>query len=392
MNALNVLFFGLLLAVLCGVYLSLNRSPEPTLPPGLDGNTTPPTIDIGKQMGPPVTNIPSPASSNPPSLPTQAPPTNNGFPALGGTAPPYTTGPASMPPPWPSQSDSSALPPPPPTPPTPPPGDGNPFNRQNSLPQPPLAISQNTLPPPAERPSSPNLDLIMQQVDQKVKENRFANALLILSQLYGSPDLSPSQTREVTLLLDQLGAKVIYSREYWLGSPYLVQAGDTLKSIGDRYQIPGLLLAKINGICGPRRLEPGQEPEVVTQELPPGKELKVFKGPFSAQISTDHSEMTLMLDGRYAGRFNVVLSNDLSHAWGMYTVRDQRPPAAVPGNGTGKQWIELGNASGNISMQGTNDTRVTADSRSRSTIWLSEQDMDNVFGILSVGSRVIIQR
>ena len=38
MNTLkNVLFFGLLLAVLCGVYLSLNRSPEPTLPPGLSG-------------------------------------------------------------------------------------------------------------------------------------------------------------------------------------------------------------------------------------------------------------------------------------------------------------------------------------------------------------------
>ena len=35
MNTLkNVLFFGLLLAVLCGVYLSLNRSPEPALPPG----------------------------------------------------------------------------------------------------------------------------------------------------------------------------------------------------------------------------------------------------------------------------------------------------------------------------------------------------------------------
>ena len=43
-------------------------------------------------------------------------------------------------------------------------------------------------------------------------------------------------------------------------------------------------------------------------------------------------------------------------------------------------------------MQGTNDTRVTAGNDSRSTIWLSEQDMDDVFGILSVGSRVIIQR
>ena len=219
----------------------------------------------------------------------------------------------------------------------------------------------------------------MQQVKLKVGENRFADALLILSQLYGNPDLPPSQAREITQILDQLAAKVIYSREHWLESPYLVQAGDTLDTIADRYQVPALLLARINGIRDP-------------QNLPPGKELKVLKGPFSAQISTDRSEMTLMLDGRYAGRFNVVLSNDLSHATSLWTVRDKRPPTAAAGNGTGKQWIELGNASGNISMQGTNDTRVTTGSDSRSTIWLSEQDMDDVFGILSVGSRVIIQR
>ena len=118
----------------------------------------------------------------------------------------------------------------------------------------------------------------------------------------------------------------------------------------------------------------------------------MLKGPFSAQISTDRSEMTLMLDGRYAGRFNVVLSNDLSHATGMWTVREKRPPTAAAGSGTGKQWMELGNASGNISVQGTNDTRVAAGSDNRNTIWLSEQDMDDVFGILSVGSSVIIQR
>ncbi len=101
-----------------------------------------------------------------------------------------------------------------------------------------------------------------------------------------------------------------------------------------------------------------------------------------------------MLADRYAGRFNVLLSNDLSHASelahdGSRQTCHRQPP---PGIGLGKQWIELGNAGGAISMQGTNDTRVTAGRDSRSTIWLSEQDMDDVFGILSVGSRVIIQR
>lgn len=219
----------------------------------------------------------------------------------------------------------------------------------------------------------------MQQVRLKVGENRFADALLILSQLYGSPDLPASQAREVTRILDQMAAKVIYSREHCLDNPYLVQAGDTLETIADRYKVPALLLARINGIGDP-------------QNLPPGKELKVLKGPFSAHISTDRSEMTLMLDGRYAGRFSVVLSNDLSQAPNLCTVRDKRVRTATANGESSKAWIELGNANGNISMQGTNDTRVTTGANSRSSIWLSEQDMDDVIGILSVGSRVIIQR
>src|SRR5947209_6366768 len=48
MNALkNVLFFGLLVAVLFGVYISLSKQPEQQpLPPGITGDTTPPKIDV----------------------------------------------------------------------------------------------------------------------------------------------------------------------------------------------------------------------------------------------------------------------------------------------------------------------------------------------------------
>ena len=215
----------------------------------------------------------------------------------------------------------------------------------------------------------------MQQVKLDVEKQRFDSALRNLSLLYGNPDLPPSQAREVTLILDKMAAKVIYSREHVLEPAYLVQAGDTLETIADHYKVPALLLAKINGIRDP-------------QNLPPGKAIKVLKGPFNAQISTDHSEMTMMLGGLYAGRFSVALSNDLSHAQSLWWVREKSPSAAVA-NGSGKSWIELSNSSGNISMQGTNSTQSAT---GRNTIWLSEQDMEDVFGILSAGSSVIIQR
>ena len=396
----NILFFGLLFAGLCGVYLSLNRSSDPGVPQGLSGDTKYPSVDMGAPLGPTPAGNGAAGFSTPP--PMSVPPSNAALPAPA-YRPPVSAGPPSMAPPFPSEGASSTFNPSLPAPPAMPsspnerPGVGN--SSDPSLP-PPLPTPPSfgatpprddrsppfvaSAPPQDDHSASASLEPIMQQVKLKVGENRLADALLILTQLYANPDVPPSQAREVTQLLDQLGGKVIYSREHWLESPYLVQAGDTLDTISDRYQVPAMLLARINGIRDP-------------QNLPPGRELKVIKGPFSAHVSTDRSEMTLMLAGRYAGRFNVVLSNDLSHATNLFTVREKGPPPAAglvspPAYPGTKQWIELANAGGKISVLATNDTRVTTGRDSRATIWLSEQDMDDVFGILSVGSRVIIQR
>ncbi len=65
----------------------------------------------------------------------------------------------------------------------------------------PLALPQ----PPADHAPSTSLERVMQQVRLNVGENKFADALLILSQLYGNPDLPASQAREVTQILDQIG-------------------------------------------------------------------------------------------------------------------------------------------------------------------------------------------
>jgi hypothetical protein len=408
MNTLkNVLFFGILLAVLCCVYFALNQTPQQPLPPGLSGDTQAPKVEMGPPltaMGPP--GLPSGGTANslspPPSMPANpvnvgdmAPPFQppGGTPATnlpqpGSAAPPFATGGGPA-------SPTVIAPPPTNTPPNaPPPGAGgppghsdpfaagppnstqNPSPTDNNL-RPPAGMQADAYRPTPESAALNSLEVIMQQVKQKVGEQKFGDALLILSQVYGSPDLPASQGREITLILDQMAAKVIYSREHWLESPYLVQPGDTLETIADRYQVPAPLLAKINGIRD-------------AQNLPPGKSLKVLKGKFSAHISTDRSELTMMLSGRYAGRFPIALSNDLGHTSGLFTVlkRAQEPA----GGGAGKQWLELGGASGTINIQGTSNTGDTQGNKSRATIWLSEQDMDDVYGILSVGSRVIIQR
>ena len=76
------------------------------------------------------------------------------------------------------------------------------------------------------------------------------------------------------------------------------------------------------------------------------------------------------------------------------------PPRRVAGiRDSAMPWIELSDARGSIFMQATNDTpgqRHRGRGRPRRhdshTIWLSEQDMDDVFAILSARSPVVIQQ
>ena len=118
MNALkNILFFGLLIAVLCGVYLSLSRQPEQPLPPELARQATPPTIS-----GPPALDVPNaPAAGGTASVAPLQPPTMKEWPSSrGDTAPPFPAAPSVTGPPPPVQSgrvdspDATATLPPPP--------------------------------------------------------------------------------------------------------------------------------------------------------------------------------------------------------------------------------------------------------------------------------------
>ena len=225
-------------------------------------------------------------------------------------------------------------------------------------------------------------------MQKKLDEGRLPEAHLALSSLYDNPDLSQAQARQVTELLDQLAGTVIYSRQHFLEQPYLVRPGDTLEQIADRYNVPPLLLARINGIRQNMPLEPGQE-------------LKVVRGPFNAVIRLEKHELTLMVDGRYAGRFAVGVGCDQPKLEGTYIVREKNanPPyrgpdgITVPGgdprNPLGKLWIGL---STNIGLHGTVDPQNIGRDDNRGNICLADRDIDDLYGILSVGSRVVIQR
>ncbi|MEQ8837967.1 MAG: LysM peptidoglycan-binding domain-containing protein, partial [Lacipirellulaceae bacterium] len=175
-------------------------------------------------------------------------------------------------------------------------------------------------------------------VQAALDRGELSQALLLLSDWYGDPSLTPEETAEVNQLLSQLAGTVIYSSEPRLEAPYLVQAGETLQQIAAKYDVPWQLLAKINGLASPAALQTGQE-------------LKVIPGPFNAKIDISSRELTLMLGRRYAGRFAIEVDPSLTVEDGNWLV-DQKPItptgglySASPGESGESRSIVLSNPS-----------------------------------------------
>ena len=222
-------------------------------------------------------------------------------------------------------------------------------------------------------------------VQSALDRGELSQALLLLSDWYGDPSLSATEATEVEGLLSQLAGSVIYSTEHRLEPPYMVQAGEKLEGIAQKHNIPWQLLAKINGISNPDQLQPGQQ-------------LKVIRGPFSARIDLSERKMVLMLDRRYAGQFSLDVDPASSIEEGYWAVNQK---LLTPGNVGMLNSAATASEDRSILLTSTNGgaNQVTilrgpgpaADSAGR-VIQLKGADVADVYDILSLGSQVMIRR
>ncbi|MBX7165764.1 MAG: L,D-transpeptidase family protein [Pirellulales bacterium] len=377
-----------------GVWLALTGSPEPPppaeAPPGWAD--APPAIDMGEGDAVPteVQPVPTEASEAPPFAEAPAAPLA-AAPAPPGAAPEVEAPPVEAPafgaaPPV----DPSAMP------------DANtaaaplttqaaPVNEAygNSYATPPADLATV---PGAEAagvpPAAPAGDFAtaLQAMRQQIEQGQLAAAHLALSQWYDNPNLAGEEHQQLMELLDPVAGTAVYSGEHVLEPAYVVQPGDTLDKIAAPYQVPWQLLAKINGIRDPNQLQPGTQ-------------LKVLRGPFNAVVDLDEFLLTLYLHERYAGRFRIGIGQDQSTPVGEYTVQnkvenpeytgaDGTIAADDPANPLGERWLDLGN---HLGIHGTNDPNSVGRAESRGCIRMSPADIIDVYDILSVGSRVTIR-
>ncbi len=222
---------------------------------------------------------------------------------------------------------------------------------------------------------------------EQVDRGEFKEALTKMSVFYNSPELTAEQNLDLINLLDSLAGETIYSRRHLLDTPYVVGPGETIDDIAKRYEVPVELLTKINAVN-------------TTIGLLPGTKLKVFRGPFRAEVDLNRHEMTVFLGEMYAGRFPVSTGSDPQPKEGVFQVLDKQRHRNYYGKGGiqidgndprnpyGGWWMDLGQE---LSIHGSPDNPASENSN-LGCISLSPLDAGDVFSMLSRTSQVTIKR
>jgi LysM repeat protein len=218
-----------------------------------------------------------------------------------------------------------------------------------------------------------------------MEQGQLGEALLTLSLRYRDQQLTGEQRQRMIDLLDPLAGRVIYSNESILEAPYQIRDQETLYDVAQQFQIPVVLLQKINGIANPDAVWPGTT-------------IKVVRGPFRAEVDVQRDELALFLGKYYAGRFAISAGNDPPPQAGEYEVVAKQPgrdyttvdggriAAGAADSPYGNWWIDLG---GNMSLHSSPDTIPTHGSFG--CIALQPSEAEDVYGILAVGSKVLIR-
>jgi lipoprotein-anchoring transpeptidase ErfK/SrfK len=401
MNSLKTLFVSaILVTMLYGVYLAMNRGVVPTPPPEVAAAWDPAMADGGLKIEPGVPMRMPSTQQNQARVPTasKAPKAQPGGPAPqmsmsfnvpdggpGGPAPTKSTIKLTPPKQQPTRVAAAepkrvlASPPQVSLPP--------------AVPKTPQHLAEKSTPPVKETPkAAPTISqrqsfaAFMVNVRGELDRKELLDAYRLLSRRYRDPIFTPEQNREIERLLDQLAGTIVYSTQHFIEEPYSVGPNETLEQIAARYNVPAKLLAKINGLV------PSQNPR-------PGSQLKVVRGPFSAEIDLNKHELTLRLpDGGYAGRFPIGVGRDIPQVEKSYRVNDKveapvarpvSPAATYPAPFAKQKWIGLDDRLG---IHAASNPADVGRSGGQGGISLKPRDVDDLYDILSVGSTVVIRR
>lgn len=257
--------------------------------------------------------------------------------------------------------------------------------RKSNAPQPIDAAADRTTLNTTDPASSKNGALMDMKLITRLREaNDFISAQRELSRWYWKDPASRSQIRKQ---LDEMAQSLYFSPHPHYREAYVVQPGDQLRVIAQRYKLSWEYLSKLN-LVDARKIRVGQK-------------LKVVDGPFSAIVSLGSHELIIHLNGSFVRSYRVGLGKDGSTPTGTFTVKNKQvdptyygPDGLVmahddPKNPLGERWIDIGDSYG---IHGTIDPSSIGKNESRGCIRMLNADVEEVYDLLVIGSQVKIQK
>lgn len=224
----------------------------------------------------------------------------------------------------------------------------------------------------------------LRDIDILYRDQRVAEAHAALSSLYWK---KPQFRSLIKSRLEHTASLIFATADQHFEQPYDVQFGDTLGSIAAQYHLSWNYLARLNR-TSPEKLQAGQQ-------------LKVITGPFSAVVDLDDFAMTIHAHGWFLHRYQIGIGKDNKTPIGEFTVQEKlenptwynpdggQVDADDPSNPLGEYWLGLGD---HIGIHGTIDPESIGASKSRGCIHLADPDIEEVFHLLTTGSKVTIRR
>lgn len=282
-------------------------------------------------------------------------------------------------------------------------------------PEPPVETpTESVTPPVADTPETATTidgdesteearELVRQAIDLDKAGKIIATRDLLNEAL--DKQLSSQLRAQVKTRMTKLADKWLFSRDVYESDNfteyYLVQPGETLSGIAQRYKVPYQILMEINGIDRATNLQAGQK-------------IKVIKGPFNAVVYKGSFTIDLLLQHTYVRTYRVGTGKD-GHDTpaGHWRVKpggksDKKPAWTDPDTGRvysgsdpdyplGSRWIAIEGLDDKtrdrtgFAIHGTKDPESIGTRSSRGCIRLYNGDVVEVYNMLREGvSEVVI--
>jgi lipoprotein-anchoring transpeptidase ErfK/SrfK len=245
-------------------------------------------------------------------------------------------------------------------------------------------VEEKETPPKETAPVDPDLEVKLEKIDRLLKSDDLLRAHRELSTIYWA---KPHWRPNIRDRIEKSAHAIYFDPQPQFLQPYVVKTNDQFAVFAKRYNVPWQYLAKLNGV-DPKRIRPGQQ-------------LKVIKGPFSAIIELNGYLLTLHAYGYYVRAYTIGIGKDGATPLGKFSVLNKvthpqytDPEGHVieggdPNNPLGERWLDLGKGYG---IHGTIAPNSIGKAESRGCIRLRNEDVEEVYDMLAVGSEITIRR